>query len=211
MSNALTLQLSRVWEAKAVMVLVVLFALLGAVSAMVGSVVYLICTPLMGSAVAMELMTLEERYRVSCYLEAMPFSRRQRVSAEFQTALITTAAAVVLTLLPIAIMMLVLGWSPDPEVMDGNVDGSASLLLLLLLYGSGTAMVFTGVMLAGIYYGMNKGVNIVLGIAAGIGSLWLTQTAIMGIKLDIAMFVLGAAVLALSWHLSIKWYERRDL
>ena len=95
--------------------------------------------------------------------------------------------------------------------MDGNVDGSASLLLLLLLYGSGTAMVFTGVMLAGIYYGMNKGVNIVLGIAAGIGSLWLTQTAIMGIKLDIAMFVLGAAVLALSWHLSIKWYERRDL
>jgi len=211
MSNALTLQLSRVWEAKAVMVLVVLFALLGAVSAMVGSVVYLICTPLMGSAVAMELITLEERYRMSCYLVAMPFSRRQRVSAEFQTALITTAAAVVLTLLPIAIMMLVLGWSPDPEVMDGNVDGSASLLLLLLLYGSGTAMVFTGVMLAGIYYGMNKGVNIVLGIAAGIGSLWLTQTAIMGIKLDIAMFVLGAAVLALSWHLSIKWYERRDL
>jgi len=211
MSNALTLQLSRVWEAKAVMVLLVLFALLGAVSAMVGSVVYLICTPLMGSAVAMELITLEERYRMSCYLEAMPFSRRQRVSAEFQTALITTAAAVVLTLLPIAIMMLVLGWSPDPEVMDGNVDGSASLLLLLLLYGSGTAMVFTGVMLAGIYYGMNKGVNIVLGIAAGIGSLWLTQTAIMGIKLDIAMFVLGAAVLALSWHLSIKWYERRDL
>jgi hypothetical protein len=211
MSNALTLQLSRVWEAKAIMVLVLLFALLGAVSAMVGSVVYLICTPLMGSAVAMELMTLEERYRVSCYLEAMPFSRRQRVSAEFQTALITTAVAVILTLAPIALMMLVLGWSPDPEVMDGNVDGPASLLLLLLLYGTGTAMVFTGVMLAGIYYGMNKGVNIALGIAVGIGGLWLTGTAIMGIKLDIVMFVLGAAVLALSWHMSIKWYERRDL
>lgn len=193
------------------MVVVVLFALLGAVSAMVGSVVYLICTPLMGSAVAMELMTLEERYRVSCYLDAMPFSRRQRVSAEFQTALITTAVAVVLALLPIAVMMLVLGWSPDPETMDGNVDGPASLLLLLLLYGSGTAMVFTGIMLAGIYYGMNKGLNIALGIAAGTGGWWLTQTAIMGIELDIAMFVFGAAVLALSWHVSIKWYEKRDL
>ena len=154
------------------------------------------------------LIGYEERSRWTTYCETFPYSRAQIVSSKYILAVIIVAAVTLLTAAVQAVSLIGSGGLKLVSYMN-----MLSMLVMIGLAGP-------GILLPLIFkYGVEKGrigYYIVIGAVCGIGAvLTMEEPAIMfsiGANWMPAVFILiGAAVFVLSWGLSIRFYESREL
>lgn len=176
---------------------------------MPGNLFFVFYPPLYMSMLPVTLLAYDERSKWSSYCAALPYSRAQLVSAKYLMGLFALLGCFVLTA---AAQATGVDWSsPD------HVSHFAMILLLMLassLLGSALVLPFM------FKLGVEKGriaYLVMIGLVCG-GSVFLsflldgrTLTSFSLSGAPAAVFAVSAALYALSWYLSIRFYEKREL
>lgn len=154
------------------------------------------------------LIGYEERSRWLTYCETFPYSRSQIVTCKYLIAAICIITVTAATGVTQAVRM----------ISNGGVEfvSYMNMLSMLLMIG----FVGPGIFLPFIFkYGVEKGrigYYIVIGAAYGIGAvLTMEEPEIMfsiGVNwLPVIFLLIGIVVFAVSWRLSVHFYENREL
>ena len=186
-------------------VLLIVLAVFIVGSAFATDTYFLLMYPvLLASVFSTSLISYDEKFGWLRYAETMPISRRLVVSEKYVITLLLSAAVLVLTLLV-----------RIPAAVTGKLDlSSFSGLVGLMLAASFVApSLILPIMFK---FGMEKGriaYFIIIGFILAL-SVMLPDTvgpvALSG-GLSLAALPLAAAIFALSWLLSIKFYRSREL
>ena len=159
---------------------------------------------LLASVFSTSLISYDEKFGWLRYAETMPISRRLVVSEKYVITLLLSAAVLILTLLVRV-----------PAIVAGKLDLSAFGGLVVLMAAS--SFVAPSLILPIMFkFGMEKGriaYFIIIGFILAL-SVMLPDTvgpvALSG-DLGLAALPLAAAIFALSWLLSIRFYQKREL
>lgn len=154
------------------------------------------------------LIGYEERSRWTTYCETFPYSRSQIVSCKYIFTAIVVVDIVVLTAISQAIRM----------AGSGTMEFISYINLLSVLFMIGFAG--PGILLPFIFkFGVEKGrigYYIIIGTACAVGAVLTMQKpeAMFSIGanwMPIVCILIGVAIFAVSWWLSIRFYENREL
>ena len=174
-------------------------------SAFATDTVFLLTYPvLLASVFSTSLIGYDEKFGWLRYAETMPISRRLVVSEKYVITLLLSGAALMLTLLV-----------RIPAIVVGKLDLSAFGGLVVLMAAS--SFVAPSLILPIMFrFGIEKGriaYFIIIGCILAL-SVMLPDTvgpvAPSG-GLSLAALPIAAAVFALSWLLSIRFYQKREL
>ena len=151
------------------------------------------------------LLGYDERSRWIGYSGTLPYARTQIVSSKFLIGLFSQLAMLIVTGIVQGIRMGVLGSS--------DIKDFAFLMLMLLAMSS-----FTSICLPFIFkFGIEKGriaYYVMIGLICVIGVPVFTisgQDTASPEHFYAAMVIIGIAVYALSWYLSIVFYKKREI
>ena len=159
---------------------------------------------LLASVFSTSLISYDEKFGWLRYAETMPISRRLVVSEKYAITLLLSAAVLILTLLVRV-----------PAIVAGKLDLSAFGGLVVLMAAS--SFIAPSLILPIMFkFGMEKGriaYFIIIGFILVL-SVMLPDTVgpvALSVGLSLAALPLAAAIFALSWLLSIKFYQKREL
>ncbi|MDE6520242.1 MAG: ABC-2 transporter permease [Ruminococcus sp.] len=190
-------------------ILNVAFAIVGIFGGETGM---LLIVPLFMSIWTVSFMNMDEISKWQQYSLALPYGRRKIVSSKYLMILILNASSIVFVVFNYFI-----------SVALGKVDFSADLLFTLMLLSLIMGIVYPSLLLPLVYkLNTEKGRMVLMimnGIVGGMSVCFTQTTSILGDNIfgNIAGFLpfIVVAVVAilylLSWQLSIKIYEKRDL
>lgn len=186
-------------------VLLIVLAVFIVGSAFATDTYFLLMYPvLLASVFSTSLISYDEKFGWLRYAETMPISRRLVVSEKYVITLLLSAAVLVLTLLV-----------RIPAIAAGKLDLSAFSGLVVLM--ATASFVAPSLILPIMFkFGMEKGriaYFIIIGFILAL-SVMLPDTAgsaALSGGLSLAVLPLAAAVFALSWLLSIRFYQKREL
>ena len=170
---------------------------------------------LMTGMMSMNLLAFDEQSHWNVYAQILPCTRRQQVSVKYLDSLVCVGIAWVLFTAVYAVIAIGGTYSAG-EVL--------TLSAVMLMVG----LISPTILLPTVFrYGVNKGrmVYFVLIIAAmGVGAGLMTVGSLTGNALTLipaiplpgwvvvsALALIAAALFALSWRLSVRWYEKREL
>lgn len=191
--------------------LIATFVIIGIFSGESGMLLFL---PLFMSIWSVSFMNMDEVSRWQQYSLVLPYGRKKIVSSKYLMMLIMSGVSFVLVVLSYLI-----------SVALGKVDFSANLLLTLMLLSLIIGFVYPSFLLPLVYkLNTEKGrilLMLINGTIGGISSVFfmgIMDTSVFGdIFSNIAGFMpfiiiaVVAVLYLLSWQLSIKIYEKRDL
>lgn len=188
-------------------ILVVTFSIVGIFSGETGM---LLIVPLFMSVWSVSFMNMDEISKWQQYSIALPYGRRKIVSSKYLMILILNAFSIVFVVLSYLI-----------SIALGKVEFSADLLLMLMFLSLIMGIAYPSLLLPLVYkLNTEKGrmfLMIINGVVGGV-SVALMQTSVFGdVFGNIAGFqpfiivVVVAVLYLLSWQLSVKIYEKRDL
>lgn len=154
------------------------------------------------------LMGYEERSRWNSYCETFPYSRLQVVSSKYLLAAIIIVGVTAITAAAQAVRMISTGGMEVVSYMN-----MLSMLLMLGFAGPGILLPFV------FKYGVEKGrigYYIVIGAVCAIGAVLTIEEPALMFSISVnwlpAVFLLiGIGVFAVSWRLSVHFYENREL
>lgn len=157
---------------------------------------------LLGGVLPVTLLSYEERCGWNRFCDAMPLSRRTVVSARYVTTLLSFGALYLLTLLVNALF-----GRPAAELGE----------LALLLPGFG--LLPSAIMLPiSLRWGVEKGriaYFILIGVFVALGMFLFDSIRVIGTTVPApgvaASLIAAIVIFALSWLLSIRLYEKREL
>lgn len=173
------------------------------------NIFFVVYPVLLGSIIPVTLISYDERSKWCSYAGTMPYTRREIVSSKYLMMLIILGICMALTWGSQWIKMLI------TDTLDmAQLEGLIKLLFV-------TGLVCPSILLPFIFrFGSEKGriayYVIILVACASMtfaGSHWGTEDALQVVTDQIHIFLLLAALLlvALSWILSVHFYERREL
>lgn len=162
---------------------------------------------LLAGLLPMTLQSYDEKDRWDIYSGTLPYTRAQLVSAKYTIGLIAVAA----------VWLLFAAAEAVKQIRTGNfvLETYAATVAMLLpgLIGPTLVMPFI------FRFGVEKGRIahfICIGVLCAAGTVWLTVTDTVAIlPVDrgymLPLLLLAALVLyALSWRLSVVWYQKRE-
>lgn len=164
---------------------------------------------LISGMIPTSLLAYDERSKWDVYAGTLPCSRAQIVSAKYLVGALLLMAVMVLTAVVQAVHML--------SVSRFEWSGYLILLQMLLILGCISSSVTMPFMFK---YGVEKGriayyvmIAMVCGGSVAASSVFRGAMAVgAGYGLPLALLTLAAmGVYALSWRLSIRFYEKREL
>lgn len=164
---------------------------------------------MIGGAIPATLLAYDERSRWLQYSETMPYTKGEIVSSKYLIGLLIQVAILIVTGVVQAIRMRIQGTFQLNEYIV--------LMVLLVIIAS----IASSITLPFIFkFGVEKGrvayyamIGIVC-IGSGVSSALMTKEMQEEIKVDSVLPILllvGIGVYALSWYLSIFFYEKREL
>lgn len=188
-------------------ILTVTFAVVGIFSGETGM---LLIVPLFLSVWSVGFMNMDEISKWQQYSLALPYGRRKIVLSKYLMILILNTLSIVFVVLCYLI-----------SVALGKNGFSADLLLTLILMSLIAGLVYSSLLLPLVYkLNTEKGrmvLMIINGIVGG-SSVALMQTSVLGDIfgniagfLPLVILAVVAVLYLLSWQLSVKIYEKRDL
>ncbi len=192
---------------KAFLVLCVLF--IGMSLLMPGNLFFVFYPSLFVSMLPVTLLAYDERSKWNRYCGTLPYSKAQLVSAKYLIGLFALLAVFVLTAIAQATMV---DWSsPD------SIKACAMILELML----SLALLATALVLPFVFkLGVEKGriaYLIMIGLVCG-GSVLLSalfdEASLSRLSwggTPMMVFAVSILIYALSWYLSIRFYEKREL
>lgn len=157
---------------------------------------------------AVTLIGYEERSRWTLYCEAFPYSRAQIVSSKYIFTAIVILGVIVLTAIAQGIRLTVNG---TMEVMS-----FINLIAILFLLGCAAPAVLMPFIFK---YGVEKGrmgYYIVIGVACAVGAVLTMQKpdmlfSVSAVWMPVVCLVVGTVIFGISWRMSIRFYENREL
>lgn len=192
---------------KAYFVLVAIFAVLSVTDT--GNMFFMFYPSLLCGMMPVNLMAYDERSKWDVYTAVLPFTRAQVVASKYLFGLI--GQGIILALVAIANVVRMM--------YSGGIDWNylnAMMGTLVMLSAIATAVPLPFIFRMGVEKGrMGYYVMIGLaaggsGIAAGIFGNEITPDAVPGLAFPV-MILIGVAIYAISWWLSVRFYEKRDL
>lgn len=192
---------------KGYLLLVVMFALLSA--AETGNMFLIFYPSLLCGMMPVNLMAYDERSKWDVYTAVLPFTRAQIVASKYIFGLIGQAIILTLVLVSNIVSMASSGginWAYLSGVMGTLVmlSAVATAVPLPFIFRLGVEKGWMG------YYvmiGLAAGGS---GVAAGIFGNEISPDALPGLALPVQI-IIGMAIYAISWYLSARFYEKRDL
>lgn len=192
-------------------IMIVAFANIGILSGESGMLLFL---PLFMSIWSVSLMNMDEMSRWQQYALVLPYGRKKIVSSKYLMMLIMNGVSFVFVVLSYLV-----------SVALGKVDFSADLLFTLILLSLVVGLVYPSFLLPLVYkLNTEKGkmvLMIINGTIGGISSFFFIQIIEISVFGDIfsniagflpfIIFAVVAVLYLLSWQLSIKIYEKKDL
>lgn len=163
---------------------------------------------LLSSVIPVSLMGYDERDRWTAYSSTLPYTRGQLVSAKYLVGLCFGMAAFLVSMVAMAVRMQLMGWFSWVEL--------ATVGTTLLLLGCVTPALMLPVIFK---FGVEKGriayfilIGLFSGVAAVLAGTGSQLQTLSGSMLPLAAIAGGSMVLyALSWWLSIRFYQKREL
>lgn len=191
----------------AIAILVVTFSIVGIFSGETGM---LLIVPLFLSVWSVSFMNMDEISKWQQYSLALPYGRRKIVLSKYLMILILNTLSIVFVVLCYLI-----------SVALGKNGFSADLLLTLILLSLIAGLVYSSLLLPLVYkLNTEKGrmvLMIINGIVGG-SSVAFMQTSVFGDIfgniagfLPLVILAVVVVVYLLSWQLSVRIYEKRDL
>lgn len=189
--------------------IVLLFALLG--GAMQGNFFFTFYPLIFISVIAMNLIAYEEKEKWDQYAATLPYTKAQIVSSKYIVSLCLGLCTVVLS-----------GISQYVGMIVSNTYNTEKLLSYLMIFVS-LALLPAAFLLPFIYkFGVNKGriayyvvIIVSCGVIGGIASVDSIGSASAVSASQISIFVIvavaSAVIYALSWMLSIRFYQNREI
>lgn len=158
---------------------------------------------LIAGMIPVTLIAYEERCKWTVYSQTLPITRAQTVSSKYIVSLISIVAVIILATIVQAIRAANLG--------QFDIEGFAALMFALFAI----SLIVPGILLPLIFkFGSEKGriaYYIIIGIVCA-ATVFLRSETFSMIRMPSYLFiVIGAAVFILSWFISIKVYEKREL
>jgi len=189
------------------LLLIVLF--LGMALVDQGNLFFVFYPCLLSGMIPVTLLAYDEQAKWDVYAGTLPVTRAQVVSAKYLIGLIAQFAVILLVALTQGIRNAFTHWLPWGEYLDMMymlvfISGFASSITLPFMFKLG---VEKGRMA---YYVM---IGVVAGGSAMLSGIFAEQGGAMQLPtlLPPVMALAGVGILALSWRLSIRFYEKRDL
>lgn len=155
------------------------------------------------------LFSTDEKDGWCRYSATLPVSRAQYINAKYLVGMILAAASTLLCIAATVITGLIKG-----QLEAGSVLLPVGIAMVASLLGTGIAMPFS------VKLGADKG-RIALFIAMGVfsggmallsGALWEKISGLLTPNVwMVALAVLFAALYALSWFLSVRFYQKKEL
>ena len=163
-------------------------------------------TVFLASAVSVSMLSYDDKFAWSSYSQTMPFTRSQMVSEKYLLTLIMSGTAILLTLL------VKLPGAVRSGMSGGEFGELAAALVCLGVVGPSLMLPVT------FKYGMEKGriaYLIIFGVML-VALVVLSDEENASLSLQTGAFMSAAAagaliLFALSWLLSIRLYQRREL
>lgn len=192
---------------KAYIVLVVMFALLSV--AETGNMFLIFYPCLLCGMMPVNLMAYDERSKWDIYTAVLPFTRAQIVASKYIFGLIGQGIILILVAVSNIVSM----------AYSGGIDWgyrSGIMGILVMLSAIATAVPLPFIFRMGVEKGrMGYYVMIGLaaggsGVAAGIFGNEISPNALPQLAVPV-MVLIGIGVYALSWWLSVRFYEKREL
>lgn len=192
---------------KGYILLVVMFALLSVADT--GNMFFMFYPSLLCGMIPVNLMAYDERSKWDVYTAVLPFTRAQVVASKYIFGLI--AQGIILALVAVSNIVTM--------TSSGGVDWAylwGIMGTLVMLSAIATAVPLPFIFRMGVEKGrMGYYVMIGLaaggsGVAAGIFGNEIDPGALPGLTAPV-MILIGVLVYAISWKLSVRFYEKRDL
>ncbi|MDD6320667.1 MAG: ABC-2 transporter permease [Oscillospiraceae bacterium] len=189
--------------------IVLVFAILG--GAMQGNFFFTFYPLIFISVIAMNLIAYEEKEKWDQYAATLPYTKAQIVSSKYIVSLCLGLGTVVLS-----------GISQYVGMIVANTYNTEKLLSYLMIFVS-LALLPAAFLLPFIYkFGVNKGriayyvvIIVSCGVIGGIASVDSIGSASAVSASQISIFVIvavaSAVIYALSWMLSIRFYQNREI
>ncbi|MGN0652373.1 MAG: ABC-2 transporter permease [Gemmiger sp.] len=189
--------------------IVLVFAILG--GAMQGNFFFTFYPLIFISVIAMNLIAYEEKEKWGQYAATLPYTKAQIVSSKYIVSLCLGLGTVVLS-----------GISQYVGMIVSNTYNTEKLLSYLMIFVS-LALLPAAFLLPFIYkFGVNKGriayyvvIIVSCGVIGGIASVDSIGSASAVSASQISIFVIvavaSAVIYALSWMLSIRFYQNREI
>lgn len=190
-----------------------LMALVFAVSAAVGDSLFILFYPVvLGGIIPVTLLSYDEKSRWCVYAETFPYTRKEIVSSKYLITLLYLAVAVLLGAVSQAVNIV--------RTMGGfHVQMYVSIVISLLA----TGLIVPGMMLPAVFkLGVDKGRMAYYGVIVAACGLFgalgvLTDLDMKNIELGMhewfapLLLAAGIVIFAVSWMLSVKFYQEREL
>ncbi len=150
------------------------------------------------------LFAYEERCKWSAYCTTLPVTRRQIVSSKFLLSLICIATVTVLTVIALMIGMY----------ENGDVDTKEILSVICLLLAIG--FISPSIMMPFVFkFSVEKAriaYLIVVGFGSGLSAFFSFNSKVAVAELNSSiLLIIGVVMFAVSWLVSIKLYEKKEL
>lgn len=162
---------------------------------------------IIGAILPVTLMSYDEKNKWDVYCSVLPYTKVQLVSAKYIVGLSTEILLLVISGITQAVKMY----------MEGNFNLNEYLLMMAMLVC--LALIASSGCLPFLFkYGVEKGkiaYFVMVGIVCGgstLAAVMLGGNTAIGFDTGIIFTVVGAiALYALSWYLSIRFYEKREI
>ncbi len=145
-----------------------------------------------------EWVRYDEKIRWHHYSATLPVTRRQYVSAKYLLLLLWTGGMILYSLIVRAVLLLLDRITPEQILRD--------ILLFVFLIFVISALNFLFVFKSGTEQS-RQSQAILLGLSVG----FMRMEPSFPTVILILLFLLGTAFFIISWHLSIRFYEQREL
>lgn len=192
---------------KGYLLLVVMFALLSVVDT--GNMFFMFYPSLLCGMIPVNLMAYDERSKWDVYTAVLPFTRAQVVASKYIFGLIGQGTILVLVAISNIVSM----------ASSGGIDWvylSGIMGTLVMLSAMATAVPLPFIFRMGVekgrmgYYVMIGLAACGSGVAAGIFGNEIAPDAVPELAFPV-LILIGAAIYAISWWMSVRFYEKRDL
>lgn len=189
------------------LLLIVLFLVMALIDQ--GNLFFVFYPCLLSGMIPVTLLAYDEQAKWDVYAGTLPVTRAQVVSAKYLIGILAQVAVILLVAVSQGIRNAVTHWMPWGEYLDMIymlvfISGFASSITLPFMFKLG---VEKGRMA---YYVM---IGVVAGGSAMLSGIFAERGGAMQLPtlLPPVMALTGVGILALSWRLSIRFYEKREL
>ncbi|MCI9448641.1 MAG: ABC-2 transporter permease [Clostridiales bacterium] len=182
------------------------FAILGNNLSNIG---FALTYPIMiGSLLPISLLSYDENFKWNTYAAALPVPKKSHVTVKYLVEIICTAAMLALCTIPIVIYLSI----------SGN-SASVAPVLIQISVRAVAAVISTAIFMPIVFkFGSQKArlmyillVAIIMSVSVGLSSDFIKTISFEPRTAVLTAVILTAVLYVISWRISIKIYEKRDM